>query len=198
MEIEKRLLEKAAELDKQARNFDVTELRVDVEEDEEQPPRVRGHLAVFNSPSEDLGGFREVVAPGAFAKTLQEADIRALYNHDPNYVLGRNKSGTLQLLEDNDGLFVDVTPPETQWARDLMVSIKRGDVSQGSFAFRVVKDKWEKKEDGSVERVLNEVRLYDVSVVTYPAYPETDAYVREEPSTPHSRKTIARQRMRNI
>lgn len=200
MEIEKRLLERAEELDKKARTFQVAELRIDVEEGEEEEvrPRIRGHLAVFNSPSKDLGGFREVIAPGAFSKTIQEADVRALYNHDPNFVLGRNKSGTLQMLEDDDGLLVDIDPPDTQWARDLMVSIKRGDISQGSFAFRAVKDKWEKQEDGSVVRVLNEVRLYDVSVVTYPAYQETDAYVREEPRTPHSRKTVARQRLRNV
>jgi hypothetical protein len=196
MEIEKRLLERAAELDKQARTFNVTELRVDVEEGEEEAPKIRGHLAVFRSLSEDLGGFREMIAPGAFAKTLREADVRALYNHDPNFVLGRNTSGTLQMVEDDDGLFVDIDPPGTQWARDLMVSIKRGDVSQGSFRFRAVKDIWEKQDDGTVLRVLNEVRLYDVSVVTFPAYADTDAYVRQEPSTPHSKMPTARHRMR--
>jgi HK97 family phage prohead protease len=80
--------------------------------------------------SEDLGWFREKIQPGASANMIEEADARALWNHDPNYVLGRNNSETLQLREDEKGLAVDITPPDTQWARDLMISMKGQDITR--------------------------------------------------------------------
>lgn len=146
--------------------------------------RITGHAAVFNSLSEPLATwhgevFREKIARGAFAKTIGEADVRALFNHDPNFVLGRNKAGTLALAEDRRGLAVDITPPETDWARDLMRSMRRGDIDQMSFGFEVVKDDFAiDHETNETIRTLKEVRLFDVSVVTYPAYPQTDADVR--------------------
>ncbi len=168
------------------RAFPVTELRV---ADESGSPVIRGHAAVFNQLSEPIEtwfgfSFREKVAPGAFRKTIQEADIRALWNHDPNYVLGRNRAGTLRLAEDNRGLVVEIDPPATQWARDFLESIRRGDVTQMSFGFRVVRDHWESLRDhqtGESEdiRTLLEVRLFDVSPVTFPAYPQTDISVRD-------------------
>lgn len=142
-----------------------------------EPPKIVGHAAVFNSLSEDLGYYREKIAPGAFAKTIKEADVRALWNHDPNYVLGRTKSGTLKLAEDEKGLAVEITPPDTQWAHDLMETMRRGDVDQMSFGFQVVKEEWEGDANNPV-RVLKEVRLFDVSPVTFPAYPATDVQVR--------------------
>ncbi len=151
------------------------ELRDDSGEDGVK--KIVGHAAVFNSLSEDLGGFREQIAPGAFAKSLKNADVRALWNHDPNFVLGRNKAGTLQLREDKTGLAIEITPPDTQFARDLMVSMERGDVTQMSFGFRTVSDKWETK-DGEDFRTLIEVDIFDVSPVTYPAYVQTDVALR--------------------
>lgn len=136
-----------------------------------------GHAAKFDVLSEDLGGFRERIAPGTFAKTIQSADIRALYNHDVNLVLGRNKAGTLRLSEDTAGLAFEIDPPDTQYARDLGVSMKRGDVNQMSFGFSTLQDKWA-KIDGEWVRTLLEVELYDVSPVTYAAYPQTDVAVR--------------------
>ena len=147
-------------------------------------PRITGYAAVFNAPSETLSdmfgfSFTEVIRRGAFSKTLQEADVRALVNHDPNYVLGRNKADTLSLTENTKGLQVEIAPPDTQWARDLMASMRRGDISQMSFAFSVVQERWTENEDArTVLRELQEVQLYDVSVVTYPAYPQTSAVVR--------------------
>ncbi len=142
-------------------------------------PKIVGHAAVFGKWSEDLGGFREKIAPGAFSKTIGEGDIRALFNHDPNYVLGRNTSGTLTLEEDKKGLKVSIEPPDTQWARDLTTSIERGDINQMSFGFRTVKDQWTTPKDGNdVKRELLEVELFDVSPVTFPAYPQTDVGVR--------------------
>ena len=157
------------------RYFPVEELRLEGEGDSRS---LSWFPAVFDSLSEDLGGFREVIKPRAFTKTVQEQDIRALWNHDPNYVLGRNKAQptpTLDLHVNRHGLRASVTPPDTQWARDLMVSIDRGDVNAGSFGFQVLKDNWRQDHDsGEVIRELQEVRLFDVSVVTYPAYPATE------------------------
>jgi HK97 family phage prohead protease len=141
-------------------------------------PTIAGHAAVFNSLSEDLWGFREKIAPGAFGEALTKSDIRALLNHDPNYVLGRTTNGTLRAWEDDTGLAVEIDPPRTRWAGDLLVSIGRGDISQMSFAFRVGEEEWG-EVDGVKERtILSFDEIFDVSAVTYPAYPETDVSVR--------------------
>jgi len=140
--------------------------------------KIGGHAAKFDSLSEDLGGFRERIAPGAFAQTIKNGDIRALWNHDSNIVLGRNKSGTLRLSEDSAGLLWEADAPQTQLVRDMVLApIERGDVSQCSFGFYTLNDKWAKM-DGEWIRTLLEVELFDVSPVTYPAYPATDVAVR--------------------
>lgn len=140
-----------------------------------------GHAAVFNQLSEDLGGFREQIAPGAFSDAIKSDDVRALWNHNADYVLARNLSGTLALVEDSRGLAVEIDPPDTQWARDLQVSIDRGDVNQMSFGFSVRPNgqNWAKDDAGQVIRTLTRVRLFDVSPVTYPAYPQTDVGMRQ-------------------
>lgn len=165
MEIEKRVIDMSA---------------FEVRANEGEPLRIEGHAAVFNKWSQDLGGFTERIRPGAFAKAIKESDVRALFNHDHNYVLGRNIAGTLELREDGKGLLMSVTPPEeAQWVRDLMVSIKRGDITQQSFGFTVEKDEWKEDKEGAVTRTIHEInRLMDVSIVTFPAYPQTDAAVR--------------------
>lgn len=146
-----------------------------------EAPRLVGHAAIYNSLSEDLGGFREQIAPGAFAKTLSDkADVRALFNHDPNFVLGRTSSGTLRLSEDERGLAMDVTLPQTPLVRDMVLEpIRRGDIDQMSFGFQVVKggDSWDESGEVSV-RTLREVKLFDVSPVTFPAYAATDVSAR--------------------
>lgn len=154
------------------------ELRV--QENEEGGKTLVGYAAVFNQWSEDLGGFREMIRPGAFGKTLADgADVRGLFNHDPNFVLGRSASGTLRLEEDDTGLRIEADLPETQTVRDLVIApLDRGDIDQMSFGFRAVKDTW--NNDFS-ERELFEVMLFDVSVVTFPAYPQTEAGVRVMP-----------------
>jgi HK97 family phage prohead protease len=144
-------------------------------------PVIEGHAAVFSRWSETLGGFfpfKERVKSGAFSRTIAESDIRALFNHNSDYVLGRNKAGTLELTEDERGLFVRIHPPDTQWARDLAVSISRGDISQMSFGFTVDKEAWSTDAEGVDTRELLEVTLFDVSPVTYPAYKDTDCGVR--------------------
>jgi HK97 family phage prohead protease len=134
-----------------------------------------GYAAVFNKWSEDLGWFREKIKPGAFKKTIKEADIRALINHDANLVLGRSTTGTLELKEDEKGLFYKVSLPDTSYARDLKESIRRGDITQNSFGFLAVKDEWNERGD---ERTLLEAKLIDVSPVTFPAYPQTTLMLR--------------------
>lgn len=138
---------------------------------------IEGHAAMFNCLSGNLGGFREKIRPGAFSKTIKEADVRALWNHNDGFVLGRNKAGTLELSEDEKGLAVKIYPPDTTWANDLRESIKRGDVNQMSFGFRCIKDNWTEDEFGPI-RELIEVQLFDVSPVTFPAYPQTDVSAR--------------------
>ncbi len=162
-------------MEQERRYFTATELRAKGG----SSPGLTGHAAVFNQLSEDLGGFREEIIPGAFADTIKADDIRALWNHDPNFQLARTKSGTLHLSEDNTGLKIDADLPYTQFARDLMKSIERRDVDQMSFGFMVLPDgqKWMMRE-GSLVRQLLRVALFDVSPVTFPAYPQTDVGVR--------------------
>lgn len=153
------------------RRYLATEFRQDAQ------GRLEGYAAVFGQMSEDLGGFRESIVSGAFAATIAADDVRGLWNHDPNFVLGRNRAKTLELSEDSTGLLYRITPPDTQWARDLMVSISRGDVNQSSFGFQTIKDEWQGSENGRT-RSLIEVKLFDVSPVTFPAYPQTAVGVR--------------------
>lgn len=137
-----------------------------------------GYGAVFNKLSDNLGGFRELIKPGAFDGRLQD-DVRALLNHDPNFVLARTKSGTLDLSVDQEGLRYEFGAPDTQAGRDLVVSMDRGDIDQSSFAFYVDEDSWDEDDDGRIVRtILKFKRLFDVSPVTFPAYPDAPASVR--------------------
>lgn len=137
-----------------------------------------GTAAVFDQLSEDLGGFREMIKRGAFKGVLED-DVRFLYNHNPDYVLARSTSGTLQLEEKPRGLVVEADAASVSYAEDLRVLLERGDVSQMSFAFRVAEDSWFEDEEGNLIRTIHKLeRLFDVSVVTYPAYPQTQAGLR--------------------
>ncbi len=162
-------------MSKERRNFPISEIRIETREDGQE---VVGHASVFNSLSEDLGGFREMIAPDAFSDVLND-DVRALFNHDPNMILARTKSGTLRLSVTEKGLEYRFDAPDTTAGRDLLVSLKRGDIDQSSFGFRVADDVWEKR-DGEVVRVITKFeRLFDVSPVVFPAYPDTDVAKRE-------------------
>lgn len=139
--------------------------------------RIVGYAAVFDKLSEDMWGFREQIARGAFRKTLQEANVRALLEHDPRWLLGSSQSKTLRLVEDDHGLHVEIDPPDTSAGRDVVESLRRGDLSAMSFGFRAIKEKWETKDEKPL-RVLQEVALYDVSLVAFPAYPDTSVALR--------------------
>ncbi len=158
------------------RAFELTDLEVRSEESE--PKKIRGYAAVFEKLSVPLWGFREKIAKGAFAESITKDDVRALWNHDPNYVLGRNKAGTLSMEEDDKGLKIEITPPDTQWARDLMTSIERKDVDQMSFGFETEVEEWDTSKEKNEIRTLKKVKLFDVSPVTFPAYPQTSVGVR--------------------
>jgi len=151
---------------------------VEARQAEDGTMRLSGYAAVFNEDSVPLP-FLERIAPGAFRKTLTETpDVRLLINHE-GLPLARTKNGTLRLTEDEAGLYMDADLPDTQAARDLYTLVERGDVDQMSFAFRVIRQKW---NEGRTERTLTELSLADgdVSVVTYPAYPTTSVEAREQ------------------
>lgn len=155
------------------------------------PPLIVGYAAVFNSLSVPLWGFREKIAPGAFGKNLAtNPDVRCLFNHSPDLILGRTKSRTLTLFEDERGLKIENEPPNSPTGANVLEAIRRGDVDQMSFAFRVPKggDRWEYSPNGDDDiRTLVEVELFDVSPVTYPAYPETNVGLRDLPDAAISR-----------
>lgn len=139
-----------------------------------------GYAAVFNVFSTPDLGFLEVIRPGAFTKTLQESDIRALWNHNADMVLGRNTAKTLELSEDKEGLMAKIMLPDNTCGKDCCESVRRGDVSQMSFRFRTIKDNWyiDDAQGGALCRELLEVRLLEVSPCTFPAYSQTSVSAR--------------------
>jgi len=160
------------------KRFFKTEFRV-VRKEDGALPKIEGYAAVFNSDSEDMG-FIERIRPKAFEGALKISDTRALFNHDPNYILGRQSNGTLTLTEDKKGLHMSVQPPDTQLVRDMILTpIERGDINQQSFGFTVESDSWEGLDTDKPVRTIEKVReLYDVSPVTFPAYQDTEVALR--------------------
>lgn len=143
-----------------------------------------GYAAVFNKPSHDLGGFREVILPGAFKRTLATSEqVRALYNHNADQVLGRVGAGTLRLSEDDTGLRFELDLPPTSYAKDLAALVERGDVSGCSFAFRVRAggETWE-QHDGQDVRILSALDLDEITITANPAYPDTTVAKRNKPA----------------
>jgi len=153
---------------------------IEVREAEGDEMVLEGYAAVFNSET-DLGAFREVIKPGAFDDVMDN-DVRALINHDPNLVLGRTTNGTLKLEQDERGLKYRVELGKQQYARDFYESVKRGDISQSSFAFTIDKQSW--NEERTVRSVDKVRQLLDVSPVTYPAYSAATVQARDLPPEP--------------
>jgi len=155
--------------------FEISEIR---EMTEDEPLKITGYAAVFNQLSDDLGGFREKIKRGFF-KDVLDNDVRALFNHDDNMVLARTKNNTLKLEEDNKGLKVEIIPNDTTYANDLVKLVRRGDVDQMSFQWVTEKDEWDSSDLNNVVRTLVKAQsLWDVSPVTFPAYPQTKVDVR--------------------
>ena len=150
---------------------------------EDGKEKIRGYAAVFNSPSEvmetdDGQRFVETIKPGAFARALPESDIRGLFNHDTRYLLGRRGNQTLRCYEDERGLAYEIDPPDTSYAKDIMASIRRGDIPGSSFSFATIEDDWSEGEGGILKRELRSVHAFDVGPVVYPAYRATSATCR--------------------
>jgi HK97 family phage prohead protease len=159
-----------------------TEARVELRHDAGKPPKIDGHALVYNKWSEDLGGFRERIIPGAATKSIDGgADVRGLFNHDPNYILGRSLAGTLELEDQPKGLRYLIDPPTSPTIRDLVLApMERKELTQSSFQFITTDDEWRepKSKSGLWERDLIAFELVDVSPTTFPAYPQTDAGLR--------------------
>ncbi len=156
---------------------------VELRQDEESGQyKISGYAAVFNKRSENLGGFVEVLRPGAFRKVLDnEPDVKCLFNHDPNKLLARTKNGTLTLEENTVGLKFEALLGDTSIAQDVWQMVQRGDVDQCSFAFSVAEngDKFTEQKENLYLREIFEVNmLADVSPVVYPAYSQTSVNVR--------------------
>jgi len=166
-------------LEKRVAVGDALELRIEGDKDKK---RLVGYAARFNKWSEDLGFFRERIAPGAFTEALQTSDVRALKNHDQNLLLGRTEAGTLRLEENARGLRFDLDVPKTTTGQDVLEEVRRGDITGCSFAFTVASDQWFYPDEDSnepVQRTILKVdRLFDVGPVTYPAYPDTTVAAR--------------------
>jgi uncharacterized protein len=160
-----------------------------------------GYAAVFNSNSEPMYGFIEQIKPGCFARAIKEDDIRGLFNHDSNFVLGRNTAKTLRLSEDDKGLAFEIDlNPEDPDAERVAAKVKRGDVSGCSFSFRTLKDEWTYSQDGGTTlRTLIDVELFDVGPVTFPAYPATDVSVRSmEDVAAEGKRRLAEQAPKSV
>jgi HK97 family phage prohead protease len=142
--------------------------------------KIRGYAIRFNALSQDLGGFKEYIAPEAVDRTLSEGlDVRALVDHDSGKVIGRTRAGTLLLRKDSQGLKIEIDPDEEiSYARDIMRAVARGDVSGMSFGFRTLADEWDYDGKEPV-RTVTDMRISEVSIVTFPAYQQTDVAVAQ-------------------
>ena len=163
---------------------------IEVREHEGEGTKLGGLGIPFGVWSEDLGGFREQVLPGAFKASLETDDIRSLFNHDSNFVLGRKSAGTLRLSEGDRGISYEVDLPDTTWAKDLAESIKRGDIRENSFGMFVTDDIWEERE-GLMWRSVRSAVLREVGPQPFPAYTQGDVTVRSlEATLARGRETL--------
>lgn len=174
--------------DFEVRGSDSLEVR-----DVDGQPQIVGYASVFNSLSEELdGNYREIIMPGAFREALsQSGDIVALVEHAPP-PLGRRSTGTLQIREDGHGLEVTISPPDTQDARDAMARIRRGDYRGMSIRFAVGRNgqTWRKEGDQRIREIRTISKLPEVSIVTFPAYPDTSVALRSLKDVEHSEVSI--------
>ena len=163
--------------DIEQRHTNISELRTI--NDEGNKPKLVGYAVVWNALSSDLGGFKEKVKKGTFTRTLQETDdIKILFNHNTDHVLGSTKAGTLFIEERSKGLYFENELPDTQFARDLTVSVSRGDIDGVSFGFKITKEDWDRSEDDDVVRTVKEAILIEVSPCTFPAYESSSVSTR--------------------
>ncbi len=184
--------ESSAHPETERRILSAEDVELRVEGGKDKPAHIIGYAARFNKDSVDLGwgGMKviEQIAPGAFKEALKDSDVRALKNHDPNLLLGREPT-TLQLTENSRGLKFDVTAPDTTTGRDTVEEVRRGDITGCSFSFTVKSDTWDERDDG-MYRTINEFsQIFDVGPVTFPAYPDTTVSARDVAGAKRSLET---------
>jgi uncharacterized protein len=173
---------------RETRSFKLSAQPIEIRTAADGTKTISGIAAPFNKRSVDLGGFVEIIAPGTFKRTLvQNPDVLALRDHTQSILLGRTKSGTLTLTESPEGLRFTCKLPNTSQAADLAESLARGDIDSCSFGFVTVKDDWSVDADGTVVRTLQDVDLFEISVVSFPAYPDSTAALRSCPVALRSR-----------
>ncbi|MFS0594224.1 HK97 family phage prohead protease [Cytobacillus horneckiae] len=174
---------------REMRTFDITNIQK--RDGENQSLRVSGYAAVFNTKTSIGDYFEEVINPGAFSRTLSEnGDVRALFNHNWDKVLGRTKSGTLILSEDDRGLKFEIELPNNSLGRDLAESMARGDINQCSFGFFATDEEWNYNIEPA-SRNIKEVELFEISIVSIPAYDDTEvALVRSKEIDKDAEKRI--------
>lgn len=158
------------------RNYPITDMEVRSEEG--QPTTIRGYAAVFEKLSVPLYGFREKIQRGAFAESLSQNNIKALWNHNSDFPLGSTNGGTLKLEEDERGLLFELELPDNSWGRDAGIAIQRKDVDGVSFGFSVKKDSWDNTNPEQSIRTLEDVDLIEISPTPFPAYPATSVSAR--------------------
>lgn len=149
------------------------------ENDENNERTIEGYFALYEQETELFDGVYEIISNGAFDKTLN-SDVRALWNHNTQYVLGRSKNGSLSLKADDKGLFATIKLPNTQYANDLYELVQRGDIDQASFGFNINDEELEELASGGYRWRLKEVDLHEISVVTFPAYENTTVQARSK------------------
>ncbi len=186
------------------RYLEATDLRVITGEGMRQ--KLVGHAIVFNTLSEPLMFFREQIAPEAVDRTLNERiDMRALIDHETSKLMGRLTAGTLRVKKDQRGLLVEIDPPDTSYSRDALESVRRGDLTGMSFAFRIMPggDQWDESTDPPT-RTVTDMRVSEVSIVTFPAYSTTDVDVAQRSLNafreqhPYQPSLIMRRRMLDL
>lgn len=156
--------------------FEMEDTRADKGDDSSL--KLTGYAAVFEKLSVPMWGFKEKIQRGAFSKSLTTNNVKSLWNHNTDFVLGSTNSKTLVLEEDEKGLRFELTLPDTQAGRDAYTLIKRGDVNQMSFGFRVKGQIWDESDPKNVIRTLTEIDLHEISPTPFPAYKQTSAKVR--------------------
>lgn len=147
-------------------------LNVNFKRSDQEERMIEGYFALYEAETELYEGVYEIISRGAFVETLNK-DVRALWNHDTMKILGRSVNGTLELKEDEKGLFARFKLPNTSYADDLLELVKNGYVNQASFGFYIEDEELEELASGAVRWRINKINLFEVSVVTFPAYENT-------------------------
>lgn len=156
-----------------------TKFTITREEDSPEEMIIEGYFALYEQETELWPNSYEIITKGAFDDTLTN-DIRALWNHNSQYVLGRNKNTSLTLQTDEKGLFAVIKLPATQYAEDLYTLVQRGDIDQASFGFNIVDETLEELANGGYRWRVNKIDLHEISVVTFPAYENTTVLARSK------------------